>query len=200
MKLIVGLGNPGPRFRETRHNVGFEVVERLGRRWQIETKREKFHAWFGEGQVAGQPAVLLMPTTYMNLSGQAVLAAGRFYKLEAPDLLVVVDDMDLPVGRLRLRAGGSSGGQKGLLDIEQRLGMQEFARLRLGIGRPAFGAVDHVLTRFDEPEREIMEKVIERSADAVENWVREGCERTMTLFNGWSAVAAQDDERDDAGA
>ena len=185
MKLIVGLGNPGPKYEETRHNVGFAVVRCLAARWQISMAREKFHAFCGEGIVAEESTVLLTPTTYMNRSGQAVQAAGRFYKLNVEDLLVINDDLDLPLGFLRLRARGSSGGHKGLADIEQRIGTPDYARLRVGIGQPAFDATGHVLGRFDALEEALVGKVVQRSADAADGWIRQGSEATMNRFNGW---------------
>jgi PTH1 family peptidyl-tRNA hydrolase len=135
----------------------------------------------------------------MNLSGQAVLAAGRFYKLELSDLLVISDDIDLEVGQLRMRSRGSSGGQKGLTDIERRIGSREFARLRLGIGRPAFDAAAHVLAKFDPPDREIMNKVVGKAAEAAECWVREGCESAMNRYNGWVIEDPQRNEKQQTG-
>ena len=122
MKLIVGLGNPGAKYAGTRHNAGFEVVDTLASRWQISLASEKFNAWFGKGVIHGEPVGLLKPTTFMNRSGRAVVAAGRFYKLGLEDLLVVSDDLALAVGRLRIRAGGSAGSHKGLQDVIDRMG------------------------------------------------------------------------------
>ncbi len=184
MKLIVGLGNPGPEYAETRHNIGFHVVDVLARRWGISLAGEKFHGWFGNGDIGGEPAALLKPTTYMNRSGRAVLAAGRFYKLEQRDLLVIVDDLALPLGRLRMRPDGSSGGHNGLQDIIDRLGDDAWGRLRIGIGAALGSMTTHVLTRFDPAEREIVERTRDRAADAVECWVKDGAELAMTRFNG----------------
>ncbi len=184
MKLIVGLGNPGPKYVGTRHNVGFDVVDRLATRWGISLAGEKFHAWCGTGSVASERAVLLKPTTYMNRSGQAVLAAGRFYKLELDDLLVVSDDLALPLGALRMRSTGSAGSHNGLQDVIDRLGSDAWSRLRVGIGEPIGSATGHVLGRFDEVEAETMGRVCSRAADAVECWVTQGCDLTMTRFNG----------------
>ncbi len=183
MKLIVGLGNPGPKYVRTRHNVGFAVVDALAQRWGIGVAAEKFHAWFGRGEINGEPVVLLKPTTMMNRSGRAVLAAGRFYKMEHADLLVVVDDVALPVGRLRMRADGSAGGHNGLQDIIDRLGSQQWCRLRIGIGEPAGDPAVYVLSRFGRQEEAQIQPAIELAADAVESWVEHGPDLTMTRFN-----------------
>ena len=184
MKLIVGLGNPGPTYAGTRHNVGFDVIDELASRWSIELTTEKFHASFGDGRIHGERVVLLKPTTWMNRSGRAVIDAGRFYKLELTDLLVVCDDLALPVGRLRMRAGGSSGSHKGLQDILDRLGDDEWCRLRIGIGEAMGPPAVYVLRRFDREDEPVMDRAREWAADAVGCWVQNGPELTMTRFNG----------------
>ena len=184
VKLIVGLGNPGAQYAGTRHNVGFRVIDELASRWRIDTKQEKFHAWFGKGEICREPALLLKPTTLMNRSGRAVVAAGRFYRLELADLLVVGDDLALPPGRLRLRPTGSAGSHRGLQDVINRMGTDAFARLRIGIGSSIGDAADYVLSRFDAEEEAIIERVIARSADAVECWITCGPEETMNRYNG----------------
>lgn len=189
MKMIVGLGNPGPDYAGTRHNVGFDVVDRLAARWGVSLSTEKFHAWFGKGNIRGEAVVLLKPTTFMNRSGQAVLAAGRFYKLELEALLVVNDDLALPPGRLRMRAGGSAGGHNGLQDIVNRLGSDAWCRLRIGIGEPVGNASTHVLGRFREEDEEIMALATERGADAAECWVKNGPESTMTRYNADTPIS-----------
>lgn len=186
MKLIVGLGNPGRRYEGTRHNIGFTVVDLLATRWNVSLVREKFRGRFGEGEFAGHKVVLLEPMTYMNLSGEALMAAGRFYKLDLQDLLVISDDMDLSLGRIRLRPDGGSGGHKGLSDIERRLGTQAYPRLRCGIGRGQSedgDAVDWVLSRFSEKEQEVADQARQLAADAVECWIREGIDAAMNRFN-----------------
>jgi len=183
VKLIVGLGNPGPRYDGTRHNVGFAVVDELGQRWSMRLTAEKFHAWFDQGEFDGHRVALMKPSTYMNRSGQAVVAAGRFYKLELPDLLVIVDDMALPLGRLRMRASGSSGGHNGLQDILDRVGSDAWARLRLGIGPSVGDPAVFVTTRFAGDEENEVHSMVRRAADAVEVWVRHGCEKAMTTYN-----------------
>lgn len=184
MKLIVGLGNPGRKYDNTRHNVGFEVIDLLADRWRISMATEKFHAWCGDGSIHDERVVMLKPLTFMNRSGRAVAAAGRFFRLELADLLVITDDTALELGRLRMRTKGSSGGHNGLQDIVHHAGSMEFCRLRVGIG-PAIGPqVSFVLQRFSEDERIDVSRMVEKSADAVECWVREGPEATMTRFNG----------------
>ena len=184
MKLIVGLGNVGPQYAGTRHNVGFDVVDVLSMRWDIALGVEKFHGWFGTGRIGSQTVVVLKPTTLMNRSGRAVLAAGRFYKLEWEQLLVVSDDLALPLGRLRMRAGGSAGSHRGLQDIISRVGSDAWCRLRIGIGEPIGDASAYVLGRFCEDERSVVQSARDRAADAVESWVEHGVDLTMTRFNG----------------
>ena len=183
MKLIVGLGNPGPQYTGTRHNVGFEVVDELGRRHGISLGREKFHAWHGLGRIAGERVLLLKPTTYMNRSGRAVAAAGRFHKLELDDLLVIADDLALPTGHLRLRARGSAGSHKGLQDIIERVSSEEWCRLRIGIGAAPGSGTSHVLGHWGAEEEELMQRAYTRAADAVTCWVEQGPERAMNRFN-----------------
>ncbi len=184
MKLIVGLGNPGGKYAGTRHNLGFDVAGVVASRWGIPLTTEKFHAWFGKGEISGEPVVLIKPTTYMNRSGRAVVAAGRFFKLELEDLLVITDDLALPLGRLRMRMDGSSGGHNGLQSIIDRLGSQQWCRLRIGAGTPLGNATTHVLGRFGEDEEEVMQRARARAADAVECWIEHGVDLTMTRFNG----------------
>ena len=184
MKLIVGLGNPGPAYTGTRHNVGFDVADALASRNGIALRGEKFHGWFALVGSGEQRFALLKPATYMNRSGRAVLAAVTFYKLEPADLLVVSDDMALPVGRLRMRIGGSSGGHNGLQDIIDRLGTDAWCRLRIGIGGPIGDPADYVLSRFSTEEADVARNATVRAADAVECWMEHGPELTMTRYNG----------------
>ncbi len=184
VKLIVGLGNPGKKYVGTRHNVGFEVVDRLAARWGIDLRTEKFHGFFGTGAFGGERVALVKPLTFMNLSGQAVAAVGKFYKLELEDLLVVVDDLALPAGCLRLRPRGSAGGHNGLQDIVNRLGTDGWCRLRVGIGEAIGDSVSYVLGRFHESERPQIKAAMDRAVDAVECWMVDGVELAMTRFNG----------------
>lgn len=186
MKLIAGLGNPGARYAESRHNVGFRVVTELARRWNVSTARydRQFEGLIGEAQRGDQRVLLLQPQTYMNLSGRSVAAVWRFYKLELGDLLVIGDDLDLPVGQLRLRPSGSSGGHHGLTDVIRHLGTEQFARLRIGIGKvDPRATVEYVLARFEPHERETIEATIGHAADAAECWLTRGIEAAMNTYN-----------------
>jgi PTH1 family peptidyl-tRNA hydrolase len=187
LHLIVGLGNPGAEYARTRHNAGFTLVEKLALRWKADWANErKFKARVARAERGGVRILLCQPRTFMNLSGETVGALKNFYQLPLERLLVAVDDADLPLGEIRLRAGGGSGGHHGLESIEQHLGAKDFARLRLGIGR-ADGAreiTDHVLGRFEAGEAALMEKVLGRAADQAECWLEAGIEKAMNLFNG----------------
>jgi PTH1 family peptidyl-tRNA hydrolase len=186
VKLVAGLGNPGPQHAQSRHNMGFFVVAELAQRWGLPPARYE-RAWEGTlsaGQRADQRVLLLQPQTYMNASGRSVAAVWRYYQLDLADLLVVLDDLDLPLGRLRLRAGGSSGGHKGLTDVIRHLGSDEFARLRLGIGRvPRRATVEYVLGRFGPQEREDAAAAVRAGADAGECWLDRGLAAAMNAFN-----------------
>ncbi|MCO6454912.1 MAG: aminoacyl-tRNA hydrolase [Pirellulaceae bacterium] len=184
MKLIVGLGNPGRRYAGTRHNVGFDVVEELVRRHGGAARR-KFESEVAETDIAGQKVLLLSPQTYMNRSGAAVRPARDFYRIENQDVLIVCDDFNLPLARLRLRARGSSGGQKGLADVIRCLGTDELPRLRLGIGPapPGWDVADYVLSRFGEDDLPAIQVATARAADAVADWVREGLSYCMNRYN-----------------
>lgn len=184
MRLIVGLGNPGKEYQNTRHNVGFFVVERLAASWNIAMERNRFHGRFGNGRCRAEPVLLLMPQTYMNRSGLSVSEAMGFYKLPLDALLIIVDDMALDLGLLRLRPSGSAGGHNGLKDIIARLGDDGFARLRIGIGTAGVGrAVGHVLGPFSREEQEKIEPALNRAVEAVESWIHLGIDKTMTEYN-----------------
>ena len=183
MKLIVGLGNPGKQYAETRHNVGFMVIERLARKLKVAVEKKMFNALVGQGRLDNEEIILAMPQTYMNLSGQAVGALFHWYKLTPADLVVVYDDLDLPVGALRLRPAGGSGGHRGMQSIIATLGTENFARLRVGIGRPPAEEMDvagYVLGRLDLQE---MEDVLQSAAEAILCMLREGLEKAMNLYN-----------------
>jgi PTH1 family peptidyl-tRNA hydrolase len=185
MKLIVGLGNVGRKYESTRHNVGFCVLDLVAKRCAADPPRDKFDGRVAEVSIGGQRALLLWPHTLMNRSGQSVWPAVGFYKLNLADVLVVCDDFNLPLGKLRFRGDGSSGGQKGLEDIIDRLGSENISRLRIGIGPvpDRWDAADFVLGRFDAAERETIDEAIARAADGVECWTAEGIEAAMNRFN-----------------
>jgi PTH1 family peptidyl-tRNA hydrolase len=185
MKLVVGLGNPGRKYEGTRHNVGFRVVAELARKYAQGKPKQAFQGEIVEAKLEAEKALLLCPHTLMNLSGASVLAARDFYKIVDEDLLVIGDDFHLPLGKLRFRSSGSSGGQKGLENIIRRLGTDQIPRLRIGIGEPPEGreAADYVLGRFSKAEQGDIEEAIWRAADAVVVWAREGLAVSMNRYN-----------------
>jgi PTH1 family peptidyl-tRNA hydrolase len=193
MKLIIGLGNPDRRYRQTRHNVGWEVVDRLGRRLGVAVDQEDGWAIVGSGTVGRRRVLLAKPQTYVNLSGTAVADLRRRHRVKLEDLVVVVDDLDLPLGRLRLRPGGSHGGHNGLRSIIDALGSDAFPRLRVGIGRPPEGMdpAQFVLTPFTTEERAAMDPALERAAEAIETVVREGLQAAMNRFNAKPAAVSR---------
>jgi PTH1 family peptidyl-tRNA hydrolase len=186
MKLIVGLGNPGRKYVGTRHNIGWDVLAELARQHGMGKPRVKFKGELVEAAIAGEKVGLLCPHTYMNLSGASVQPARDFFRLENRDLIVVCDDFNLDLARLRFRSKGSSGGQKGLADIIRRLASEEFPRLRIGIGMapPEWDVADYVLSRFKAGEREQIEGAISAAARGLEDWVRYGIDYCMNEYNG----------------
>jgi peptidyl-tRNA hydrolase, PTH1 family len=190
-KIVVGLGNPGSRYADTRHNVGWMVLDRLSDRGGMSGhQKARDGAAVTRGRLDGLDLVLVKPTTYMNLSGIAVRKVLARDRVPMSDLLVVVDDIALPLGRLRLREEGSAGGHNGLRSIIGEMGTQRFARLRVGIGEPARGAVDHVLSRFDASERGVLDEALDAAADAVMDWAREGPTRAANRWNAWRPAHA----------
>jgi PTH1 family peptidyl-tRNA hydrolase len=185
MKLVVGLGNPGRRYEGTRHNVGYMLLAELARQVGISSPKSCFHGEAVEAKLAGEKALLLSPTTFMNLSGISVQEAKSFYKIPNEDLLVLCDDLSLPLGKLRFRASGSSGGHKGLEDIIQRLGTNNFPRLRVGIDPVPAGweGADFVLSKFSKGDAPVIEESVRLAADAVSAWAREGIEFCMNQYN-----------------
>lgn len=183
--LLVGLGNPGPKYAATRHNVGFMAVDRLGDRNRIELTQQKFHGRYGSGIVRDQKVVLLEPETFMNLSGKSVGAAAHFYGLEPERIIVLHDEIDLDFGSLRVKVGGGHGGHNGLRDIIDKLGSREFVRVRIGVGRPEHGDVTNwVLGTFSEEECAELDDVLDVVADAVETIMSDGVEAAQNRFNG----------------
>ena len=198
MKLIVGLGNPGKQYEGTRHNVGWMVLDRVAERAGLTGHaKSRDAAATMRGRYNGLDVMLVKPMTYMNESGIAVRKALARERLPLDDVLVVYDDFDLPLGKLRLRAEGSAGTHNGMRSIIGELGNQKFARLRVGIGEPSRGAIGHVLTRFTGDERKVLDEVLDAAADAVEEWARDGASRAANRWNSWtpdSAATAQGDE------
>lgn len=185
MKLIAGLGNPGGRYRGTRHNVGFEVLDLVARRHGLHFGPWRELAELAEWRRPDGRVSLVKPLTFMNLSGDAVSALVAFYKVDLADVLIVCDDVNLPVGQLRVRPSGSSGGNNGLKSVTASLGTDEFSRLRIGVGRgnPARDLADHVLSRFAPEEMSGIDEAVTRAADAIEMWIVDGTARVMNAFN-----------------
>lgn len=183
--MIVGLGNPGREYRETRHNIGFMVVDAFASKHDIKLNKVQNKAIIGIGKVGEIKVILVKPQTYMNLSGQAVSALIRFYKIPLGNLIVAHDDVDLPLGVIRMRPGGGSAGQKGINSIIERVGSQDFPRLRMGVGRPPgqMDAAAYVLQTFHKSEQEILDEFLKRAADAVECFLEFGLETAMNRFN-----------------
>jgi len=184
--LIIGLGNPGREYRDTRHNIGFMVIDKLCAALGVSINKVQSKALMAVGKLDGNKIILAKPQTFMNLSGQAVSGLMRFYKVPVEHLIVAHDDLDLPLGTLRLRPGGGSAGQKGIASTIQQLGTQNFARLRLGIGRPP-GQMDpsaYVLQRFVSAEQEMLTMVLDHAVGAVSTFVRDGLDAAMNQYNG----------------
>ena len=190
MKIIVGLGNPGAQYANTPHSVGFEAVDAIaasvGATWE---EKRQFKCLLARGTFAGQPVMLVKPQTYMNLSGESVAPVVKYHNSTAADLLVIQDDIDLPVGRMRVRKNGSCGGHNGIRNIIERLGTQDFARLKLGVGKDKSDVIGHVLGKFDPTTRKTMDLVVAEAVKAAEAILRQGPDRAMNAYNGWAATA-----------
>lgn len=196
IKLIAGLGNPGARYAQSRHNVGFMIADRFAYEHEMKFLRRRFNAQLAEGEVAGNRIIVIKPQTFMNASGDAVGKFYSFYKVAPADLLVIYDDLDLPLGKLRLRPRGSSGGHHGMESIIARIGTSDFPRLRVGIGRPNPEAdIDHVLGEFEADELSVMDETIERAARAVGVWLADGITKAMNLFNTSDEGRLSDERR-----
>lgn len=185
VKLIVGLGNPGKQYENTRHNVGFWAIDDMSATWNIPMTKEKWKAGVGEGLFQGEKVVLVKPLTYMNLSGESVRMALDWLKIDLKDFIVLYDDLDLPVGQLRLRRKGSAGGHNGIKSLIQHLGTDEFNRIKIGIGRPTTPqpTANYVLSAFQAEEVEQMNQAVERSRSAVETWRKLGFAQAMNEYN-----------------
>lgn len=184
MKAVIGLGNPGLRYHNTKHNAGFMLLDHIVQEMKL-VYRNDFRGKMAEGRLEGEKVLLLKPYTYMNLSGLAVVQLAGFYKVSPHDILVIHDDLDLPLGRIRLRPKGSSGGHKGLKSIIAELGSQEFWRLKIGVGRPQEEGdiVSHVLSSFKKDEKVIIREALNRAGNAVQLWLKDEGEQAMNIYN-----------------
>ena len=187
MFLIVGLGNPGKEYENTRHNIGFEVIDYIANKYNIELNRVKFKGIYGEGFIANKKVILLKPTTYMNLSGESIREVINFYKLTEEDIIVLYDDVSLEVGRLRIREKGSAGGHNGIKSIIANLSTDVFSRIKIGVGQPKGDLVSHVLGKFSKDEQEVLKESMEASANAVEIIIKENAKEAMNKLNGFKA-------------
>ena len=185
MYIIVGLGNFGKEYNNTRHNIGFDIIDRLAEQEGISVLEKKHRAVIGKGSVAGQKCILVKPLTYMNLSGESVKLAGGFYKIPPERVLVISDDVALPLGKLRIRAGGSAGGHNGLKNITELLGTEEYARMRFGVGGdfPRGHQVEYVLGEWSDEERTALPDRLKVFVDAIRSFTTVGTQLTMTNFN-----------------
>jgi peptidyl-tRNA hydrolase, PTH1 family len=192
-RLIVGLGNPGAKYDRTRHNIGFDLIDQLAKRWQIQVSDQKrFQGQVGEGWVERQKIVLLKPQTFMNLSGQSVRSVLDWYKLKPTEVLVLYDDLDLPLGKLRIRLAGSAGGHNGMKSIISHLGTPTFPRLRMGIGKSQDETISHVLGKFSAAESSTVTEVLQLAVDAVNLSVSAGVEKSMNKYNNRSVLVEAD--------
>lgn len=187
MKMIVGLGNPGTKYEQTRHNIGFSIIDHLAEQLMIQLDKQKFKSVYGFRTLEGEKVMLCKPITFMNLSGEAVRPLLDYYKVEIENLLVIYDDLDLPTGRLRLRQKGGTGGHNGVKSIIQHLGTEHFKRLRIGIGRPDphQTVLDHVLKPFHQSEQPLVQEAILHASQACEEWLRTPFLEVMNRFNSF---------------
>ena len=191
MKVIVGLGNPGAQYANTPHSVGFEVVDAIAAELGVEWETKKaFSCLMAKGVFAGMPVLLVKPQTYMNLSGDSVAPVVKYHNATTADLIVVQDDIDIPLGRIRIRKNGSCGGHNGLRNIIERLGSQSFIRLKVGVGKDRSNVIGHVLGKFDPASRTTVDKVVSASVQAVASILRDGADKAMNVFNGWTPDAS----------
>lgn len=187
MFLIVGLGNPGSQYEDTRHNIGFKVVDNIAKEYNIEINRQKFKGMCGEGFINGEKVILLKPTTYMNLSGESIREVVDFYKLSNYDVLVIYDDISLDVGRLRIREKGSAGGHNGIKSIIAHLGTDIFPRIKVGVGQPNVDLVNYVLGKFTKEEMEVLNESIDASTKAAKEIISNDVKTAMNIYNGFKA-------------
>ncbi len=194
MRVIIGLGNPGPEYHKTRHNIGFRVVDRLAEHWGAQLSRKAFLSEIGEVFWRGEKIILVQPQTYMNRSGEAAVRLRDFYRLTPADFVVAHDDLDLPLGRLRIKSGGGgAGGNRGVASLIASLGCKDFSRVKIGVGRPPSGQdpADFLLQPFTPLEEAFILPAVERAAEAIEVLLIDGLESAMSLFNGVGQNAAR---------
>lgn len=186
MKIVIGLGNPGKKYENTRHNVGFMMVDHLAAMWDVSMTQTKFKSLVGEGKRGMEKVLLVKPQTYMNLSGEAVRELVEFFKPDMQNVLIIYDDLDLPVGKIRLRAKGSAGGHNGMKSIIAHLGTDEFNRMKIGIDRPDKGknVADYVLSSFTPTERPYINEAVKRGTEACDEWVTKSFLELMNRYNG----------------
>lgn len=185
MKLIVGLGNPGKKYDKTRHNVGFEIIDKCQRNLNIELDQAKFKGAYGFTKIESEKVLLLKPLTYMNLSGESIVPLMNYFKIDKDQLLVIYDDLDLPAGKIRLRQKGSPGGHNGMKSIVQHLGTDQFNRIRVGIGRPEPGVAipDYVLGKFSPDDRQKLDEAVDKATEAAIAWTEKDFLKVMNDFN-----------------
>ncbi|WP_445492794.1 aminoacyl-tRNA hydrolase [Niallia sp. 03133] len=185
MKLIVGLGNPGKQYENTRHNIGFDIIEYISKEYEIPLEKAKFKGVYGTGIIDGEKVILLKPLTYMNLSGESIRPLADYYDIAIEDIVVIYDDLDLPVGKIRLRQKGSSGGHNGIKSTIAHLGSEKFNRIRVGIDRPKNGmkVPDYVLGKFTKEEQECLEAIVQKCSDACGEWMKEPFLQVMNKYN-----------------
>ena len=188
MFIIVGLGNPGLQYENTRHNIGFKVIDNIAKEYNIEINRQKFKGVYGEGFINGEKVILLKPSTYMNLSGESIREVVDFYKLTCEDIVVIYDDISLDVGRLRIREKGSAGGHNGIKSIIAHLGTDVFPRIKVGVGQPNVDLVNYVLGKFTDKEMEVLSESIDASTKAVSEIIKDDVKSAMNKFNGFKAT------------
>lgn len=191
MFLIVGLGNPGKEYDNTRHNIGFEVIDYLSRKYNIEINRRKFKGVCGEGFIGNTKVILLKPETFMNLSGESVREVISFYKMSTEEIIVIYDDISLDIGKLRIREKGSAGGHNGIKSIIANLSSEVFPRIKLGVGQPKDNLISHVLGKFSKDESEVLKEVIEASSKAVEIIMKDNAKEAMNKLNGFKASSIE---------
>jgi PTH1 family peptidyl-tRNA hydrolase len=196
MRLIVGLGNPGSKYRDTPHNAGFLVCDRFAERHRMGDDTRKFQGRFHRGRIGSEDVALLKPETYMNLSGESVAEAVRYLPLEGEDIIVVFDDMDLPGGRIRIRPRGGSGGHNGIRSVIAHLGTSDFPRVRVGVGRPAHkrGAVGHLLGRLRSENRKTFSRTVDLAVRALDTVLEQGVDEAMNRYNGISVIELEGEE------